>query len=403
MCKVTTFSGQPQYLQLLNLINRAKICKISQKEGYDRYVKKLNGHTHFVALLFAVLMGYDSLRELVIGMMAEARKLQHLGIDYLIRRSTIADANNRRPSKFFEQIYYTLYNRYKDVLSDSRSEEWVKRLYILDSTTITLFSNILKGAGRNPKTGKKKGGIKAHTVIKAAENVPCLVRFTSAATHDQIMLKYLALPSGSIIAIDRAYIDYKVFEQFTERGIIYVTKMKKNLIYKTLSHQYRITPDGLVSMRISIVEFSKDDIIHKARIIEYWEKGKKDSVRLLTNDMDFEPEQIKAIYDRRWQIELLFKQLKQNFQLRYFYGESVNAIETQIWVTMIANLLLTVVHKRIHRKWAFSNMVTMVRQMLMYYIDIYAFLEDPEAAWKHVLEGHRPPPTDTQQLLPLFE
>ena len=194
-----------------------------------------------------------------------------------------------------------------------------------------------------------------------------------------------------------------MFEQFTERGIIYVTKMKKNLIYKTLSNQYRITPDGLVSMRISIVEFSKDDIIHKARIIEYWEKGKKDSVRLLTNDMDFEPEQIKAIYDRRWQIELLFKQLKQNFQLRYFYGESVNAIETQIWVTMIANLLLTVVHKRIHRKWAFSNMVTMVRQMLMYYIDIYAFLEDPEAAWKHVLEGHRPPPTDTQQLLPLFE
>lgn len=399
MRKVTTFSGQPQYLQLLNLTNRAKISNFSQKSGHDRYVKKLDGYTHFVALLFAVLMRYDSLRELVIGMMAEAQKLHHLGIDYLIRRSTLAEANNRRSSSFFASIYYDLYRQYKHLLADSRSENWVKRLYIMDSTTITLFSNILKGAGRNPKFGKKKGGIKAHTVIKADENVPCLVRFTSAATHDQVMLKYLSLPKGSILTIDRAYIDYAVFQQFTDNGIIYVTKMKKNLVYKTLSSKYMVTPNGQVSMKISIVEFTKGELKHKARIVEYWEEWKKDSVRLLTNDMDFEPEQIIAIYDKRWQIELLFKQLKQNFPLKYFYGESVNAIESQIWVTMIANLLLTVVHKQLKRKWAFSNMVTMIRQMLMYYIDLYAFLENPEKTWKDALEElHLGPPNPYPQL-----
>lgn len=399
MRKVTTFSGQPQYLQLLNLTNRAKISDFSQKSGHDRYVKKLDGYTHFVALLFAVLMRYASLRELVIGMMAEAQKLHHLGIDYLIRRSTLAEANNRRSSKFFASIYYDLYRQYKHLLADSRSENWVKRLYIMDSTTITLFSNILKGAGRNPKSGKKKGGIKAHTVIKADENVPCLVRFTSAATHDQVMLKYLSLPQGSILTIDRAYIDYAIFQQFTDNGIIYVTKMKKNLVYKTLSSKYMVTPNGQVSMKISIVEFTKGELKHKARIVEYWEDGKKDSVRLLTNDMDFEPEQIIAIYDRRWQIELLFKQLKQNFPLKYFYGESVNAIESQIWVTMIANLLLTVVHKQLKRKWAFSNMVTMIRQMLMYYIDLYAFLENPEKTWENALEElHLGPPNPHLQL-----
>ena len=402
MRKVTIFSGQPQYLQLLNLTNRAKISNFSQKSGHDRYVKKLDGYTHFVALLFAVLMRYDSLRELVIGMMAEAQKLHHLGIDYLIRRSTIAEANNRRSSSFFARIYYTLYRQYKPLLADSRSEQWVKRLYIMDSTTITLFSNILKGAGRNPKSGKKKGGIKAHTVIKADENVPCLVRFTSAATHDQVMLKYLSLPKGSILTIDRAYIDYAVFQQFTDNGIVYVTKMKKNLVYKTLSSKYMVTPDGQVSMKISTVEFTKGELKHKARIVEYWEDGKKDSVRLLTNDMDFEPEQIIAIYDRRWQIELLFKQLKQNFPLKYFYGESVNAIESQIWVTMIANLLLTVVHKQLKRKWAFSNMVTMIRQMLMYYIDLYAFLENPEQTWKDALEELHLGPPDPHPQLSLF-
>ena len=399
MSKVTTFSGQPQFLQLLNLTNRSKIYKISSKDGYDRYVKKLDGYTHFVALLFAVLMRYDSLSELVIGMMAEAKNLHHLVIDYLIRRSTLAEANNRRPGAFFAKIYHALYDRYKPFLADSRSADCVKRVYIMESTTITLFSNILKGVGRNPKTGKKKGGIKAHAVIKADENVPCLVRYTSAATHDQVMLKYLSLEAGSIIAIDRAYIDYSVFQQFTERGIIYVTKMKKNLVYKTLSSKYIVTPDGLISMKISIVEFAKGEVLHKARIIEYWGKGKKDSVRLLTNDMDFEPEQIIAIYDRRWQIEQLFKQLRQNFQLRYFYGESVNAIETQICVRLIANLLLTVVHKQLQRKWAFSNMVTMIRQMLMYYIDLYAFLEDPEGAWMEVLEErHIGPPEQNPQM-----
>lgn len=401
MGKITTFSGQPQYLQILSLANRAKIQEISKQKGYNKYTKKLDGYTHFVAMLFAVLMRYDSLRETVIGLMAEAQKLQHLGINYLVRRSTLSDANNRRSSSFFAEIYQSIYQQYKEVLSDSRSANWVKSLYIMDSTTISLFSNILKGAGRNPKTGKKKGGIKAHTVIKADENVPCLVRFTSAATHDQIMLKYLTLPAESIIAIDRAYIDYSVFQRFTEQHITYVTKMKKNLTYNTLASTYYVAPEG-VKYHISRVQFTKGELVHEARIIEYWKQGKQESTRLLTNDMESEIEQIIAIYDRRWQIETLFKQLKQNFPLKYFYGDSVNAIESQIWVTMIANLLLTVVHTRLKRQWAFSNMVTLIRQMLMYYIDLYAFLNDPEGIWEEVIKEQNLAPPETNLQLSLF-
>ena len=103
MGKITKFSGQPLYVQLLNLTERSKIRKISHDGGHDKYVKRLNGYTHFVALLFAVLMRYDSLRELIIGMQAEAHKLRHLGVDYVIHRSTLSDANNRRSSDFFKQ------------------------------------------------------------------------------------------------------------------------------------------------------------------------------------------------------------------------------------------------------------------------------------------------------------
>lgn len=276
-----------------------------------------------------------------------------------------------------------MYNQYKHVLSDSRLSEVQKRLYIIDSTTMTLFSTILKGAGRDPKHGKKKGGIKAHCVIRYDEWAPHFVDFTSAATHDIRTLKGLHLPAGSFIAMDRAYIDYAEMERLTHERVCYVTKMKKNLTFRTLSSTTLVTHGGLVEMTISMVQFAKDDVVHTARMIEFWNEDGKHAT-LLTNNFDLAEQEIIDIYDNRWQIELLFKQLKQNFPLKYFYGESVNAIESQIWVCLIANLLLTVVNHKVKRRWAFSNLVTAVRQMLMYYVDIFSFLENPERTWERI-------------------
>ena len=389
MSKNTHFTGQPIYSQLLSLVNKEKIEKFSKKGNYDRYVKKMDGYSHFVILLYGVLMRYDSLREIVIGMLSEANKLQHLGIDYMVRRSTLSEANNRRSSEFFEQIYFDLYNKYKDFLADScpkNNNDWEKLLHILDSTTITLFSDVLKGAGRNSKHGKKKGGIKVHSVLKADEGVPYSIHFTSAATHDHVMLKKLELSAGMFLAMDRAYIDYRIFQQFTENGTFYVTKMKKSLRYKQISGYYMSNSNGLVVLTDQVVEFEKGDIKHTSRRIEYWEKNKKHSTVLLTNNFDLDPDEIIAIYLRRWQIETLFKQLKQNFPLRYFFGESINAIKTQIWVVLIANLLLSVINKRVKREWSFSNLVTMIRQTLMYYINLYSFCENPEKSWLEIIE-----------------
>lgn len=129
-------------------------------------------------------------------------------------------------------------------------------------------------------------------------------------------------------------------------------------------------------------------LIHHARIITYVDikKTKAKLVSLLTNEMDMESEDIVEIYRKRWEIELLFKQLKQNFPLRYFYGESANAIKIQIWVTLIANLLLMIMQKRIKRTWSFSGLATMYRIMLMYYVNPYSFFEAPEKDWVKLLE-----------------
>ena len=149
------------------------------------------------------------------------------------------------------------------------------------------------------------------------------------------------------------------------------------------------TADGLMEVRLQQVTFSKqlktgEIITHNARIITYVDINKCKLISLLTNDMDSDPNEIIAIYRKRWEIELLFKQIKQNFPLKYFYGESANAIKIQIWVTLIANLLLMVMQKRLERKWSFSGLATMVRIALMYYVDFYSLFNNPEKDWENM-------------------
>ena len=403
MGKSTHFIGQPLLRQIINFLDKDKVLRLSRKHGGERYVKRFDGWQHLVVMLYAVIMRFDSLREIAIATLAEARKLAHLGVTTMPRRSTLSDANARRPEAFFEAVYRDLYATHRQkLLSDSRGGEtpkWMEKLQIIDSTTITLFSNLIfKGAGRNPKSGKKKGGIKVHKVIRALEGVASDIKFTSAATHDSFMLAPKNFERGDLLALDRAYIDYGKFEELTKRGIVYVTKMKSGLAYKVVSDvMFMDQAKGMV-MRIQNVTFTKKEkngevIVHNARIVTHADDGKKKCVSLLTNDFDMSPEDIIAIYKQRWEIETLFKQIKQNFPLHFFYGESANAIKIQIWVTLIANLLLTIMQRSLRRRWSFSNLATTVRITLMYYVDFLSFFENPEKDWQKVLlEAAEPPP-----------
>ncbi len=406
MGKSTHFFGQPIYGQLIKSLNRDKIVEMSRRNGGEKYIKSFDGYTHLLTMLFAVIMRFDSLREIEAAMTVEVRKLQHLGLKKVPRRSTLSDANARRSDRFFEEVYLDLYSRNKGKLSsDSRrngGEEWIRRLRIIDSTTISLFSNaIFKGVGRHPKTGRKKGGIKVHSVIHANEGVPCDVQFTSAATNDSFMLAPNYYQHEEIITMDRAYINYRKFEKLTEKGVVYVTKMKKNLTYETLVDCMEMNTDGKMEYREQVVVFRRNDISHIARIITYVDIKKNrlpKLISLLTNDFDMSPETIVNIYRRRWQIESLFKQIKQNFPLRYFYGESANAIKIQIWVTLIANLLLSLLQSSLERSWRFSGLATMVRMVLMYYLNLYKFFNQPDADMKNMLaEVSESPPKQTEK------
>ena len=232
MGKDKNFSGQPIFTQLLNVLDKSNIKKFSKELDADRYVKKFTGYKHIVVMLFVAFEGYHSIRDTVLGLLSNAHKLQHLGLDYVVKRSTLSEANARRATELFAKVYHATYKQHALCLVDSKlSKVDIKRLYIMDSTTITLFKDILKGVGRNPDNGKKKGGIKAHTIIKSEDNMPCFIRYTSAAKHDHLLLKEVDLPQNSILCFDKGYVDYAQYEVFTVKQIWYVTRLKENALY----------------------------------------------------------------------------------------------------------------------------------------------------------------------------
>ena len=394
MGKNTKFSGQPIFNQLITFIDKPEIRKIAKHHSAERYVKKFSTYNHVIVMLFVALEGYHSIREAILGLLANSHKLSHLGLSYLVRRSTFSEANQRRNSKVFGDIYMSVYRNHVSDLADSRlSDADLKRLYIMDSTTISLFKDILKGVGRNPKEGKKKGGIKAHTIIKASENVPCLIRYSEAARHDHLFLKEVFnLAAGSIITFDKGYVDYAQYEAFSKSSIWYVTRLKDNTIYQP-REEFDI-PDNahsgvLKDEEIILYYGDKKKEEHRARRIAYWDSENDRLFEFITNNFELTAEKIALIYKKRWQIELLFKQLKQNFPLKYFLGDNENAIEIQIWTAMLANLLITLVKSRLKRNWAFSNLVSVIRQQLMNYINIYSFLEDPEGSWREIIKENK--------------
>jgi len=380
--------GQPIFTQILNLIPKGIIRRKAKEKKTDRYCKSFTTEKHLICLLFGILSKCNTLRELCEGILACEGKLNHFGLMKTPSRSTISDANNRRSNEVFEAMYFGLVDYFRSILSDSRKLMLsIKKLFIIDSTTIKLFSDILQGVGRNPKNqGKKKGGIKVHMLIDAVENIASMVLITAAKVHDSTFLKTLRLSEGSFVVFDKAYNHYKRFAIWTESKINFVTRMKTNAVYEVeevLNENTSQSGAGVHKEEIIILNYKEKKENKKLRLrrITYVDEQGREYV-FITNNFEITAEEVALIYKYRWQIELIFKKLKQNFPLKYFYGESENAIKTQIWCTLIANLLITVLKLKSKTDKAFSNIVSIIRMHLLSYIDVLEFLKDTFTAWR---------------------
>ena len=228
-------------------------------------------------------------------------------------------------------------------------------------------------------------------MINAMEDVPCLVRFSSAATHDSAFLMELELKKGSFVVFDRGYNDYDQYAKWNLDGIFFVTRQKTNAAYTCLE-EFDITddidPGVLRDERITVEK--KDGTKVQMRRVAYWHDAQKRVFEFITNNFEIKADTVAQIYKRRWQIETMFKRLKQNFPLKYFLGDSQNAIEIQIWTGLIIQLIMLVIQRMAMRKWAYSNMVSIIRYHLMNYIDLFKFLKEPDLSYRKLTT--KPPP-----------
>ncbi|RDC54204.1 IS4 family transposase [Pedobacter chinensis] len=382
MSKSTFFTGQPVLNQLLNLIDRNSVKALARVGQHDRYYRYFDTYTHLVTMLYCVLNKCTSSREVVSGMQACSNKLQHIGIKKAPGRSTLCDANMKRSYKVFEQLYQQLYRRYGRFLPDSRQAS-VSKLFIADSSTITLFQQILKAPSPGKLNGKRKGGIKVHTLMDALDDVAVQISFTAASANDMSFLKEINLEAGSFIVFDKGYVDHGEYQRMDDNGVFFITRQRKGASYvETGSNPVsgEESDAGIMADRSIVIgtRTHRKKIKLKTRQVTFFDKEKGRTFEFLTNDFSLSALQIADLYKKRWQIEILFKRVKQNFPLKCFLGDNENAIKTQIWCAFIADLLIKLVQVQLKRKWAFSNLSSIIRLHLMSYIHLFDFLNDPE-------------------------
>ena len=364
--------------QLLQHFPVLEFAALVKKHDAERAAKGFSCRAQLVAMLFCQLAHADSLRDICNGLACCMGKLVHLGIDVAPNKSTLSYANRHRPAALYEELFYTALGRFRDkegLGERKRKFRFKNKLLSLDSTTISLCLELFPWA----KFRRAKGGVKAHVLLDHDDYMPCYVLITEARRSDVKMAESFPINPGSIVAMDRGYNDYRLFGQWTERQIHFVTRLKDNAAYEVL--EKAVVPANRNILSDQLIQFTGDkarrDCPLPLRRVVVWDTTGQREIELLTNLMEFGATTIAAIYKDRWEIELFFKALKQNLKVKSFVGTSENALRIQIWTALIAILLLKWMHHLSKAKWSLSNLASMLRLNLFTCRDLNAWLDNP--------------------------
>lgn len=394
--------GQPIFKQLIKMLPREHFDILVQQYRSDRYYKTFFSWDQLIVMLFGIFSRCDSMGEVCDGMRALGGKLNHLNMECSPSKSTAGDGLRDRDNELFKLYYFALIAYFKPLLSVSRKEKVsFEKFYAFDSTTISLFSDVMKGVGRNPKDdGKKKGGLKVHMLTDVHAETAVFAKISEAKMHDKKFLQHLNPAKGSMLVFDKAYNYYQQFADWTQEGVSFVCRLKDNakaLLQEVLFEKALNGKDeyGVYKVEHIHLQYKKDkqEKTLCLRLIYYKdEKGRR--YKFITNNWDITPEEVALIYKYRWTIELTFKKLKQNFQLHFFYSETENGIKTQIWCTLIAHLLLNVIQVINKSKKAFSTIAALVRIHLISHLDLnWVVTEGRRAYYKRTKTQNKSPGT----------
>lgn len=362
------------FSQILKLIPRTDFQRIVQQTGAEYRSKGLSSWSQFVALLFCQLGRAHSLREIEGGLKSCEGKLVHLGMT-APARSSLSYANAHRPWELFEQVFYGLYERIAAQSPSKHKFRFKNKLVSLDATVIDLCLSLYDWA----KFRRTKGAVKLHLVLDHDGYLPCFGVITDGKVPDVSVAHQLAFAPGTVVVDDRGYNDYRLFAEWTETGVFFVTRLKANAQFEVVEE--REPPQHRRILKDQTIRLTglgaHEKCPHLLRRVEAVREDTGAILVFLTNHHALGASTIAAVYKDRWQIELFFKALKQNLKIKTFIGTSANAVKTQIWTALITMLLLRYLQLTARFGWSLANLVALLRMNLFTHRELLAWLDEP--------------------------
>jgi len=371
-------NDRPLIKQILELVPRRLFNSCTNRHGSDKGVSRYRTYDQFVALTFGQLAKCLSLNDISAGIGVSEKFIEDLGLSQSPARSTMSDGNRMRDYQVFESLYHRLLGHYQSVLKKHHrghiiKEVKAKSIKLIDSPVISLCLSMFNWA----EFRTAKGGIKLHTVFDASLMLPEVVNISEAKVHDRHGLDQLIFPKDTIIVEDRAYFDFALMLNRIKAGNVPVTRIKTDTVYRTVEELELPSAEDQHILKDEIIQLNSQKAVktgiseHKLRLVHVYKEDENKVIAIITNQLEWEYSTIAELYKKRWDIELFFKAIKQNLQIKTFWGTSENAVRSQIHVALICYLLLELIRRTISRtSMAFSNLSEKIRFCLYHYLSL---------------------------------
>ncbi|MDR3409380.1 MAG: IS4 family transposase [Formivibrio sp.] len=368
------------FSQILQLIPRLEFESAVRKHNAERHARGFSSWGQFISMLFCQLGHAKSLREICGGLAASEGKLRHLGLPTAPARSTLAYANEHRPWQLCQTVFDQLLAKCQTLAASQpgtrkkRKFRFKNPLLSLDASVIDLCATMFDWA----KFRLTKGAVKLHLLLDHDGYLPSYAVITEGKKHEVRVARQMRFAPGTILVFDRGYTDYEWFANLIQHGVYFVTRLKENADYGVVENL--AVPQGRGVRRDQVIFFyklAKAGIDAYFRRIEFYDEENDRVLVFLTSHMGLAAATIAAVYKERWQIELFFRALKQSLRVKTFVGTSANALKTQLWMALIAMLLVKYLQLKSSFGWSLSNLVALLRQQLFVYRDLWAWIDDP--------------------------